>query len=198
MAEPTIKSRPVYAPLKPDPGGRRLFIADSPDAVPKALAAGVTSSDFDERWTVVSSSRTIPSPDADAADQPFRSTPHLLAALRRRLAEERMGLRLYVAGTEPFLWSVHALAEDFSMSRSEIQLCAAGRAGRRVFCNHCRTINEGVTTTVFTCEGCKAPLLVRDHFSRRLNAFAGVQADAEAPGDLPRIEPLAEWAGHSA
>jgi hypothetical protein len=193
MPEPTIKSRPVYARLSRDAGARwRLLLADAPDAAPKGLASGTTLADFDERWTIVSSSRAIPSPEAGAADQSFRSLQHLLLALRRRLSEERMGLRLYAVGAEPFLWTVHAMADDFGMSRGEIHLCAAAPAGRRVFCNHCRTISEGVTTTVFACHGCKAPLLVRDHFSRRLNAFAGVQVDAEAPGDLPEIEALPE------
>jgi hypothetical protein len=31
---------------------------------------------------------------------------------------------------------------------------------------------------------------VRDHFSRRLAAFMGVQADAENPGELPQPEQL--------
>jgi hypothetical protein len=59
-----------------------------------------------------------------------------------------------------------------------------------VFCNHCRTITEGVTTNVVACAGCNAALFVRDHFSKRLNAFAGVQVDAEAPGEIPAIEEL--------
>jgi len=193
MPEPTIKSRPVYARLSRDPGGRRhLLVADAPDAALRGLASETTIDDFDERWTIVSNSRAIPSPEAGAAEQSFRSVQHLLLALHRRLAEERMGLRLYAVGAEPFLWSVHAVADDFGMSRREIHLCAAAVAARRVFCNHCRTISEGVTRTIFACHGCKAPLLVRDHFSRRLNAFAGVQADAEAPGDLPDIEDLPE------
>ncbi len=76
------------------------------------------------------------------------------------------------------------------MGRSEVRLCASLGSPRRVFCNHCRTITEGVTTTIVACAGCQAQLLVRDHFSRRLNAFAGVQVDAEAPGEIPPIEAL--------
>jgi len=38
------------------------------------------------------------------------------------------------------------------------------------------------------CAGCGRHLLVRDHFSRRLAAYMGVMADAEAPGELPPIQ----------
>lgn len=49
---------------------------------------------------------------------------------------------------------------------------------------------EGVTTSIVTCTGCGAPLFVRDHFSRRLAAFMGVQVDAEVPGEVPEAEEL--------
>jgi hypothetical protein len=38
------------------------------------------------------------------------------------------------------------------------------------------------------CAGCGRHLFVRDHYSRRLAAYMGVMADAEAPGELPPIE----------
>ena len=77
------------------------------------------------------------------------------------------------------------------MGRDEMQLFAIGQPERRVSCVHCRTINPGVTTTLVTCAGCGVTLSVRDHFSRRLSAFLGVQADAETPGVLPAAEAFA-------
>jgi dimethylamine monooxygenase subunit C len=56
-----------------------------------------------------------------------------------------------------------------------------------VYCVHCRASNEGVTTNVVRCGGCGRHLLVRDHYSRRLAAYMGVMADAEAPGELPPV-----------
>lgn len=192
MTEHAIKSRPAYMRLSRDPTGRRhLLLSDSPQALSEGLAPGACATDFDEHWIIVRDSRAIPSPVPAAHEQHFRSEQHLLLALRRRLADERMGLRLYGLGAEPFLWTVDAAARDFGMSRLEVRLCASRASPRRVFCNHCRTITEGVTTTIVACAGCQAPLLVRDHFSRRLNAFAGVQVDAEAPGEIPEIEELA-------
>jgi len=191
MPDQVIKSRPVYAGLRRDPTGRRhLLLADGPEAVSGGLAPDVTAADFDERWTIVSHSRAIPSPDEGVSEHGFRSLPHLLAALRRRLGDERMGFRLYAVGAEPFLWTINALAGELGLGGAEIHLCAVGPQARRVFCNHCRTITEGVTTNVVTCAGCNASLFVRDHFSKRLNAFAGVQVDAESPGEIPDIEEL--------
>jgi hypothetical protein len=45
---------------------------------------------------------------------------------------------------------------------------------RRVYCVHCRTINQHVTQPGFPCAGCGLTLHVRDHVSGRLDAFMGV------------------------
>ena len=187
----TIKSRPVYSPLKLDPNGtRHLLLIGSLVAPLGAFAPGVAPASFDEQWRIVSNSSAIPAPDQTITEHCFRSETHLLIALRRRLEEECMGLRLYVLGTEPFLWNVRRLASDFGMGTEEVNLHATGTAARRVFCNHCRTITERVTTNIFECAGCGARLFVRDHFSRHVNAFAGVQVDAEVPGEFPEIQEL--------
>jgi hypothetical protein len=188
----TIKSRPIYYRLKIDLSGRRhLLLIGSPRAPsPEAFAPGTDAADFEEQWRIVSNSLAIPDPNEKAAQLNFRSESHLLIALKRRLEEERMGLRLYAIGAEPFLWNVRGVAAGFGMASAEVHLYAVGTAARRVFCNHCRTITERVTTNVFDCSGCGAHLLVRDHFSRRINAFAGVQVDAEVPGELPPVEEL--------
>ncbi len=63
-----------------------------------------------------------------------------------------------------------------------------GSLARRVYCVHCRTATEDVRTNIVRCTGCERWLLVRDHYSRRLAAYMGVMADAEAPGELPPIK----------
>ncbi len=187
----TIKSRPRYAPLAVDPAGRRhLLVSQTADIPSAAFVPGVTGATFDERWVIVGDSRAIPAADTAIADHGFRSEQHLLIALRHRLAAEHMGFRLYVTGAEPFLWTVRNVAQDFGLTHDELRLYAHGSAARRVFCNHCRTITVGVTTNLVDCSGCGASLFVRDHFSRRLNAYAGVQVDAELPGDRPPLEIL--------
>jgi hypothetical protein len=191
MTGTTIKSRPIYTSLKIDLSGRRhLLLMGSLETSYDGLAPGIETSAFDEQWRIVSNSLAIPVPDEKITQHSFRSETHLLIALKRRLKEERMGLRLYAIGAEPFIWSVRGLASEFGMAAEEVHLYATGTAARRVFCNHCRTITERVTTNIFDCSGCGAHLFVRDHFSRRINAFAGVQVDAEVPGELPDIEEL--------
>ena len=186
-----IKSRPRYERLAPDPTGRRHLLVSETSGIPSAaFAAGVTGATFDERWTISADSRAIPAADSAVADHAFRSEQHLLIALSHRLAREHMGFRLYATGTEPFLWTVSSRAREFGLMRDEVRLHAHGSAARRVFCNHCRTVTPGVTTNLVSCSGCGASLFVRDHFSRRLNAFAGVQADAEVPGERPPLEEL--------
>lgn len=185
-------NRPIYAPIRFDASGRRHLIVTDSAALPSgALANGTSAEMFDECWTIAGHSSAIPSPDmAQARDHAFRSTSHLLIALRRRLAEERMGFRLYAVGVEGFLWDVRTAASGVGMRGAEIQLNHAGSHARRVFCNHCRTITENVTTNIIACSGCGAHLFVRDHFSRRLNAFAGFQIDSEVPGEIPEIEEI--------
>ena len=159
------------------------------DTIPAdTFQAGASPDDFDERWSIRRDSTAIPHPDPEVRDHTFRSTEHLLIALRRRLAHERMGLRLYAVGSEPFIWSIYGAGEQAGLGRSEMHLFAVGSTARRVFCNHCRTITVGVTTNVVACSGCGANLFVRDHFSRRLNAYAGVQVDAEMPGEVPDVK----------
>lgn len=190
MSPGTIKSRPRYEPFAADSTGRRHLLVSQTNSFPSAaFVPGVTCATFDERWVIDGHSRAIPNPDTAVADHAFRSEQHLLIALRHRVAAEHMGFRLYATGTEPFLWAVRNIAQDFGLTLDEIRLYAHGSKARRVFCNHCRTITARVTTNIVTCSGCGASLFVRDHFSRRLNAFAGVQVDAEVPGDRP---PLAE------
>ncbi|PTQ13521.1 hypothetical protein CLG96_00755 [Sphingomonas oleivorans] len=191
MNDQGIKSRPAYAPLARDPVGRtHLLVADSMAIPHAAFAPGTSLGDYDECWTVEGHSRAIPSAMPDARMHGFRSASHLLIALRRRLAMEYMGFRLYAIGTEAFLWDVAAAAEAAGMGKEEYALFHAGSGARRVLCVHCRTLNQGVTTNLVACGGCGAALFVRDHFSRRLNAYMGVQVDAEMPGERPDVEEI--------
>jgi hypothetical protein len=118
----------------------------------------------------------------------FRSASHLLDRLSHRLEREHVGLHLYVIGAEPFIWDVVKLARGFGMDSEEYHLTHQGSEKRRVYCVHCRTMTQDVTTNIARCAGCGAHLQVRDHFSRRLAAFIGVQTDAEVRGDIPPIE----------
>jgi hypothetical protein len=191
MNAQTSGNRPRYSPLAPDPRARaHLLVTDRAELDPAALAPGVGPDDFPERWGVVAHARVLPEPLPGAGVKSFRSPSHLLSLLRHRLAAETMGLRLYVTGSEPFVWDVARAAHQAGMGREEMRLCATGRPERRVSCVHCRTIVPHVTTSLVTCTGCGVILTVRDHFSRVHNAWMGVQCDAEVPGDVPAVEDL--------
>lgn len=182
-----IKSRPVYQPLALDGSGVRHLLLVGGAQLPEetALPAAV------ETWLVAAHSRAIPGrldhDEATPTRLAFRSTAQMLARLAQRLRTERMGLRLYAVGEEDFLWDVNNVAAEAGLGRQEVRLTHAGSLRRRVICVHCGTRTEGVTTNIAVCAGCGARLFVRDHFSRRLAGFMGVQADAEVPGELPEI-----------
>ena len=186
-----IKSRPIYEPVGLDARGvRHLLVCDAPE-VP---AAGLKPERgaFPEVWTVTHDSRTAPSAFMGGTVQyhSFRSVSRLFAALKHRLGRETMGFRLYAVGSETFLADVFALGQEAGLGKQEIALGHAGSLKRRVYCVHCQATTEGVTTNLVDCSGCGATLFVRDHYSARLAAFMGVQADAEAPGELPPAETL--------
>lgn len=193
MSDQGIKSRPTYQKITGDPSARyQLLVVEGADIPAGVLAEGVDPSAF-ETWTVAGAS-TIPGSavmdEAPGAVRPFRSAPQLFSALEKRLARETMGLRFYAAGSEPFLWDVFNIAQSAGLSRQEMQFAEVGPKARRIYCVHCRTMMEGVTTSIATCKGCGASLFVRDHFSRRLAAYMAVQIDAEVPGEVPEAEEL--------
>lgn len=193
MSDQGIKSKPAYGRIAGDKAARyQLLLVEGADIPAEALAEGIHPSAF-ETWTVARASALPAAPimdEAPGAVRPFRSARHLMSALEERLDRETMGLRVYAIGTEPFLWDAFNIAAAAGLSGQETQFAHVGPKARRVYCVHCRTMSEGVTTSIFACEGCGAPLFVRDHFSKRLAAYMGVQVDAEAPGEVPAAEEL--------
>lgn len=190
------KSRPVYAPLEADPQGTQHWL----------LISGATEADRSRVLKVLSTLGVAPlevwSVDEDLAHagaggvcalphavaRRFDDEGELLGALGEALRGARVGIRLYALGTEPFIGSVRQIAEHTGIAPEAVRVEHSGSLQRRVYCIHCRSMNEGVTANVTPCTGCGRKLLVRDHYSRRLAAFMGVQADAEVPGELPAIE----------
>ncbi len=150
----------MYAELAPDPLARaHLLLCERPEP-----AAG-----WAETWVVAHDSRAQPHP---VARREFRSVATMLAALRDRLAAERLCAR----GSEPFVWDVSAVGEAAGLGAGEIALAHDGSPRRRVRCVHCKAVIEDVATSLVDCPGCGAALRVRHHFSRRLRAFQGIAA----------------------
>ena len=192
------KSRPLYGPLRCDASGRRhLVVAQGADvqSADAALdefeaAAGAPVEVWRADAAPAGCALTDRPADGLVAERGFASTAALFEALSARLAAETMGLRLYAQGDEAFLWDVFGVAHRAGLGRQEVVLSRVGAPVRRVYCVHCSTMNEGVRSDLVVCAGCGRTLSVRDHFSRRLSAFMGVNADAEAPGVLPEPQAL--------
>ncbi|WP_036019362.1 dimethylamine monooxygenase subunit DmmA family protein [Paraburkholderia mimosarum] len=194
MMTSTNKSRPVYAPLEADPRGTQhwLVISGATEAARSSAFSALSNVSPLEVWSVeedmahagAGAACAVP----NAVAHRFDGEDELLGALGVALRGARVGLRIYALGTEPFIWSVQQVAALAGIALEAVRLVHSGSLQRRVYCIHCRTMNEGVATNLVPCAGCGRHLFVRDHFSCRLAAFMGVQADAEVPGELPEIE----------
>ncbi len=163
---PSVRSKPRYAGVDADLSGRvHLAVCDASGRarlagfVAGAQRAGLDVRAFDE--------------GADAS------------ALPRALAGADMGWRLYLFGAERWVWLRAREAQDWGLHPASIRVWSEGAARRAVYCVHCRTVTEDCRHTLAACSGCGRRLAVRDHFSREVGAYMGVQADAEVPGELP-------------
>jgi hypothetical protein len=193
--QPTIKSRPVYGTLSPQPGTDHLFIADAEGAEAILDLAKSAPSGFFANAEIVfipraSGNRYLAALRALKPAR-FYDGPSIHAALPRlkqTFATAHMGLRLYLAGTEGLIGQAMQAALEAGIDHSSIQTEHRGSLARRVQCVHCKGVTEDVTTQPVTCSHCGLLLLVRDHYSRRLAAFQGVCINAEDQSEKVPIE----------
>ncbi|MGR9377079.1 dimethylamine monooxygenase subunit DmmA family protein [Rhizobium leguminosarum] len=194
-----IKSRPVYTGLTIQPRARRHIFAlegegakallDQQPALDETalarseilyVARGSQGSGLDEALRRLGADMFFTAP----------TIATLLFRLKGSLATAHMGTRLYLSGTEGFIGQAMLVALDYGMDHASVITEHRGSLARRVQCVHCKGITDDVTTSPFACSHCRLPLLVRDHYSRRLAAFQGVNIDAEEPGSAPDPEEL--------
>lgn len=114
---------------------------------------------------------------SDAADEA------VVDKLRQRLSRATVGWRLMVAGPEADVLALSAEALRYGTLPAEIQAHATSTMRRRVQCVHCGAVADvdAQPGALFPCAGCGHNLLVQHHLSRRLAAYLGFRADAEAP-----------------
>lgn len=190
----SIRSRPVYAPLEPRPASLHLIVADGE-------GADAVSEMFDkarDRSEILSAAHVMycPGPtgvdlsarlDGLAAAQFFRAPTiaALLPRLQRVLLDAHMGTQFYLAGSEGLIGQAEREIMATGFPFAAIQKEQRGSTLRRVQCVHCKGITENVATDPFQCSHCGLNLFVRDHYSRRIAAFQGVNIDAEDPGLVP-------------
>ncbi len=191
---PAIKSRPVYGVLEPRPGAVHLVVADGEGAgsivnlVAKSTGAAAMLAAMHILYTP-GPNGTDRSGELQAlgAAQFFRgpTIPTLLPRLIRVLSDAHMGTQFYLAGTEGLMGQAEREIMATGFPFAAIQMEHRGSTVRRVQCVHCKGITENVATDPFKCSHCGLNLFVRDHYSRRIAAFQGVNIDAEDPGKVP-------------
>ena len=194
---PSMRTRPVYGELAPQPGSAHLMIADgeggdalaellagAPALLPAAHVIYVTGANGADRSAGLAALRPasfLHAPSWGAAEQ----------RVRKALADGHMGLRIYLAGTEGLIGLAMREAIAAGYPHDAIATEHRGSLARRVQCVHCKGVTEAVTTNPVRCAHCGLMLTVRDHYSRRLAAFQGVNIDAEDPGTAPA--PVETW-----
>ena len=189
---PGVKCRPVHVSLRADFSARsHLLVAEAPGLV--AVERVLETLRDSRAPTEVLWLGEAPAALAGRADlRAFGDMATLAKALRSRLAISGMGLRLYLAGRETFVWEAALPARAAGLREDEIQREACSALERRVYCVHCRHVLEAATVNPVACPSCGVVLEVRDHFSPMQAAYLGVCANAAAPGELPETQaPLA-------
>jgi hypothetical protein len=197
--EAAIPSRPTYGELEPRPGSSHLFVADGEGAAAVIALFDKAQTAPDARSAMLARSQVLYVPGANGTDMSdalralgaaqFHKSPSFSACLSRLtkvLTDAHMGLQIYAAGTEGLMAQVAAAAQQAGFVYEEVQTEHRGSLARRVQCVHCKGVTEHVTLDPFVCSHCGLNLFVRDHFSRRLAAFQGVNIDAEDPGLVPQ------------
>jgi predicted RNA-binding Zn-ribbon protein involved in translation (DUF1610 family) len=194
-----IKSRPRYSGLHPDPFAKHHLIASQGEGAPVVEDLfGRAPDGFRAHATILFAPGAGAAVDHAARLQALGAqavhlaptVPTLLVRLNALLANATMATRLYAAGAEGFIGQVVQMALGHGMDHQSISTEHRGSLARRVQCVHCKGIIEDVTTQVVTCSHCGVPLLVRDHYSRRLAAFMAVSVDAETPGEVPPVQEI--------
>lgn len=191
---PSIRSRPVWGRLEPRQGAAHLFIADAHGA---EAILDMATPDLMARSHII----YIPKGE-DFADKlrglkpaQFYEGPSYAASVTRiqkTLADAKMGLQLYLTGTEGLMGQALNEAMQAGIPHTAIQTEHRGSTARRMQCVHCKGITEDVATDPFQCSHCGLNLFVRDHYSRRLAAYQGVCIDAEDPGNVPESKGIYE------
>lgn len=186
FASTRYSSLPRYLTLKPDANaGQHLLVIESGTLYEgQADEMAQTFAPVAARLQVLVCGPAVAIPGAKA----HADLDATLDAVRGALQLATMGHRVYLHGTEPFVWSVYAQLMALGLDREQVHMSHGGSLKRRVWCTHCHGFTENVTTNIVPCAGCGRRLTVRNHFSRRFGAYMGVQADAEVPGALPATE----------
>lgn len=194
-----FKSRPFYGVLKPTQALAHLIVAEGEGAQAVMELVAKAPDDFTSQATLLYAEGPY-SPDngntqalRELGFARFHTSATAAAAIPRlngTLERLRMGTEVYLTGNESALSLFVKACTDAGLDYQGLQTEHRGSLARRVQCVHCKGITENVTTQPATCSHCGLLLLVRDHYSRRIGAFQGVNINAEDPSDIPAKEEM--------
>ena len=190
----SIVSRPTYGVLTPKAGSAHLFVADA-EGAEGILELAKRNADMMASTHIIYIPKNTNFTDQLAALNPAQlyigpSYNAAASRLRHVLTTSRMGLQIYLIGTEGLIGQAMNEAMAAGIDHQSIQTEHRGSVARRMQCVHCKGITEDVLTDPFECSHCGLSLFVRDHYSRRIAAFQGVRVDAEDHGNIPQKEDL--------
>lgn len=194
-----FKSRPFYGVLAAKPAAAHLIVAEGEGAQAVIDLVAKAPSEFANKATLlyaegpyVSDNSTTDALRALGLAR-FHTSATATAALPRlngALDRLRMGTEIYLTGNESALSLFVKACTDAGLDYQGLQTEHRGSLARRMQCVHCKGITENVTTQPAECAHCGLLLLVRDHYSRRIGAFQGVNINAEDPSDIPVKEEM--------
>jgi len=195
---PSILSRPQYGTLSVVAAKAHLLIADDEGGAALLQLIENADSDFLDNAEIIYVATPNGAEDHSAALQAVARNsvyvgPSIAAAIsrvRRSIERTRMGTQLYLAGSETLMGLAMQAGMEAGLDFQGMQTEHRGTLARRVQCVHCKGVTEEVTTQPVNCAHCGLLLLVRDHYSRRLAAFQGVNINAEDPSDVPEKEEI--------
>ena len=193
---PSIRSRPVWGTLAPRKGAAHLFIADAQGAEAILdLAQSDASMMANGHIIYIPKGESMGAALQALSPAQYYEGPSYAASvprIRHVLGEAKMGLQVYLTGTEGLMGQAMNEAIQAGIEHSFIQTEHRGSVARRMQCVHCKGVTEDVETDPFVCDHCGLNLFVRDHYSRRLAAYQGVCIDAEDPGNVPQPKGIYE------
>ena len=192
----SIKSRPVYGTLSVKSGVDHLMIADG-EGAEAIIRLAKLNNNVIEKSHIIYIPKHTKSIFVDQLKELMPgqlylgpSYPASVSRIRQALNNAKMGLQVYLAGTEGLIGQAQNECMSSGVPHTAIQTEHCGSVARRMQCVHCKGITEDVIMDPFICIHCGLNLFIRDHYSRRLAAFQGVCIDAEDPGNVPEAVEL--------
>ncbi|MFX1737553.1 dimethylamine monooxygenase subunit DmmA family protein [Paraburkholderia sp. A1RI_3L] len=173
-------SVPRYAALQLDASGTAHLLVAQAEALSEQAAFAAQLSGNAQASALVLGASGEAGELTGITAQYVRQQDELEDAVRQTLAAASVGTRLYLCGTEAFIWRVRRIAAAAGMRAEEMRASVHG-SSRNVYCVHCGETHGYPSNDEVICAGCGLRLAVRQHFSQALGAYFGACANPDHP-----------------